>query len=297
MRDRFGARDPRSMMLRFHVQTAGSTLTAQQPDVNIVRTALQALAAVLGGAQSLHTNSRDEALALPTEESARIALRTQQIIAHESGVTNTVDPVGGSEHIEAVTDSIEQGVLDYLKRIDGAGGTLARHRDGLHPERNPECRLRLPAGDRGRQAHHCGGESLPARGQPRFADIPSRSRPRARSGGAATRGTRIPKPVHRGRAPGTSGGSRPRHGQPDALDLRCRRCPCHGRRNFRPPAAGLRRVPRALVLQRKWGGHSSPRRLFRRLDRLESRSAAKIDRPTVSRTEGRNRGYSLLPRR
>ena len=124
MRDRFHACDQRSWMLRFHVQTAGSTLTAQQPDVNIVRTALQALAAVLGGAQSLHTNSRDEALALPTEESARIALRTQQIIAYESGVTNTVDPVGGSRHIEALTDSIEQGVMEYLKRIDNLGGTL-----------------------------------------------------------------------------------------------------------------------------------------------------------------------------
>jgi len=124
MRDRFGARDARSQILRFHVQTAGSTLTAQQPDVNIVRTALQAMAAVLGGAQSLHTNSRDEALALPTEDSARIALRTQQIIAHETGVTNTVDPVGGSEFIESLTDSIEQGVNDYLKRIADAGGTL-----------------------------------------------------------------------------------------------------------------------------------------------------------------------------
>jgi methylmalonyl-CoA mutase, N-terminal domain len=124
MRDRFGAKDPRSTMLRFHVQTAGSTLTAQQPDVNIVRTALQAMAAVLGGAQSLHTNSRDEALALPTEESARIALRTQQIIAYESGITNTADPVGGSEAIEALTDSIERGVLEYLRRIDEMGGSL-----------------------------------------------------------------------------------------------------------------------------------------------------------------------------
>jgi methylmalonyl-CoA mutase N-terminal domain/subunit len=124
MRDRFGAKDPRSTMLRFHVQTAGSTLTAQQPDVNIVRTALQAMAAVLGGAQSLHTNSRDEALGLPSEESARIALRTQQIIAHESGVVNTVDPVGGSEAIEGLTDSIEKGVAEYLKRIDEIGGTL-----------------------------------------------------------------------------------------------------------------------------------------------------------------------------
>jgi methylmalonyl-CoA mutase N-terminal domain/subunit len=124
MRERFGAKDPRSTMLRFHVQTAGSTLTAQQPDVNIVRTALQAMAAVLGGAQSLHTNSRDEALSLPSEESARIALRTQQIIAYESGVVNTVDPVGGSEAIEELTDAIERGVTEYLKRIDEAGGTL-----------------------------------------------------------------------------------------------------------------------------------------------------------------------------
>ncbi|HEY1243177.1 MAG TPA: methylmalonyl-CoA mutase family protein [Bryobacteraceae bacterium] len=124
MRDRFGARDPRSMMLRFHAQTAGSSLTAQQPDVNIVRTAVEAMAAVLGGTQSLHTNSRDEALSLPTEESARIALRTQQIIASETGVINTADPTGGSHYIEELTDSIEQGARDYLKQIDDMGGTL-----------------------------------------------------------------------------------------------------------------------------------------------------------------------------
>lgn len=125
MRDRFGARNPRSMMLRFHAQTAGSTLTAQQPDVNVVRVAMQALAAVLGGAQSLHTNSKDEALSLPTEESARLALRTQQIIAYESGVTNTADPVGGSAYIERWTDDIERGARDYIERIDAMGGTLA----------------------------------------------------------------------------------------------------------------------------------------------------------------------------
>jgi methylmalonyl-CoA mutase N-terminal domain/subunit len=124
MRDRFGAKDPRSLALRFHVQTAGSTLTAQQPDVNIVRTAVQALAAVLGGAQSLHTNSRDEALSLPTEESARIALRTQQVIAYETGVTNTVDPAGGSQHIEALTDAMEQEAGEYIRRIDEMGGAL-----------------------------------------------------------------------------------------------------------------------------------------------------------------------------
>jgi methylmalonyl-CoA mutase N-terminal domain/subunit len=124
MRDRYGARNERSLKLRFHAQTAGCSLTWQQPYNNVVRTALQAMAAVLGGAQSLHTNSRDEALALPTEESARIALRTQQIIAHESGITNTVDPVGGSEYIEGLTDSIERGVHDYLRCIEDAGGTL-----------------------------------------------------------------------------------------------------------------------------------------------------------------------------
>ncbi len=124
MRDRFHARNPRSMTLRFHAQTAGSSLTAQQPDVNLIRTALQAMAAVLGGAQSLHTNSRDEALALPTEESARLALRTQQIIAAETGVTNTADPVGGSYYIEALTDRIEREVMAYLARIDGMGGAL-----------------------------------------------------------------------------------------------------------------------------------------------------------------------------
>jgi len=131
MKDRFGARNPKSMMLRFHTQTAGSTLTAQQPDVNVVRVALQALAAVLGGTQSLHTNSRDEALSLPTEESARLALRTQQIIAHETGVTNVADPVGGSFYIEQLTDEIERGAQDYLGRIDAVGGTLAAIENGF----------------------------------------------------------------------------------------------------------------------------------------------------------------------
>ncbi len=124
MKERFGARDPKSMMLRFHAQTAGSTLTAQQPDVNIVRVAYQALAAVLGGAQSLHTNSRDEALSLPTEDSARLALRTQQIIAYECGVTKTPDPLGGSAYIEEMTDRIEREAAEYLKHIEAMGGTL-----------------------------------------------------------------------------------------------------------------------------------------------------------------------------
>jgi len=124
MRDHFKAKNPKSQMLRFHSQTAGSTLTAQQPENNIVRTALQALAAVLGGTQSLHTNSFDEALALPTEQSARIALRTQQVIAYESGAPQTIDPLAGSYYIESLTDQIETGARAYLDKIDAMGGTL-----------------------------------------------------------------------------------------------------------------------------------------------------------------------------
>ena len=124
MRDRFQATAPRALMLRFHAQTAGSTLTAQQPDNNIVRVALQAMAAVLGGAQSLHTNSRDEALALPTEESVQIALRTQQIIAHETGVAAGIDPVGGAYAIEALTRDIEAGARAYLDQIEAMGGAV-----------------------------------------------------------------------------------------------------------------------------------------------------------------------------
>ncbi len=124
MRERFHAQDARSMMLRFHTQTAGSTLTAQQPDNNIVRTAYQALAAVLGGTQSLHTNSKDEALSLPTEASVRVALRTQQILAYESGVADVVDPLAGSYYIEYLTDAIERQAWDYIERIDALGGSV-----------------------------------------------------------------------------------------------------------------------------------------------------------------------------
>ncbi|MGI6363484.1 MAG: acyl-CoA mutase large subunit family protein [Bacillota bacterium] len=125
MRDRFGAKVEKSLLLRFHTQTAGCTLTAQQPDNNIVRVALQALAAVLGGTQSLHTNSRDEALALPSEDSVRIALRTQQILAHETGVADVVDPLGGSYYIESLTGQIAEKVREQLAKIDGMGGAVA----------------------------------------------------------------------------------------------------------------------------------------------------------------------------
>jgi methylmalonyl-CoA mutase N-terminal domain/subunit len=130
MKERFGAEDPRSMMLRFHTQTAGVTLTAQQPDNNLVRSALQALAAVLGGTQSLHVNSRDEALGLPTEESAQLSLRTQQIIAHESGVADVVDPLGGSYYIENLTDRLEEQAFQYIERIDQLGGAVSAIEQG-----------------------------------------------------------------------------------------------------------------------------------------------------------------------
>lgn len=130
MKERFGATNPRSLQLRFHTQTGGSTLTAQQPDNNVVRVTLQALAAVLGGTQSLHTNSRDEALALPTEDSARIALRTQQIIAYESGVANTVDPLGGSYYVESLTDAVEARAWQYIDYIDQLGGAVSAIEQG-----------------------------------------------------------------------------------------------------------------------------------------------------------------------
>ncbi len=131
MRERFGAQNPDSWKLRFHTQTGGSTLTAQQPDNNIVRVTLQALAAVLGGTQSLHTNSKDEALSLPTQHAVEVALRTQQIIAHESGVADTVDPLGGAYFIEALTDQIEQQAADYIEKIDALGGALRAVEEGF----------------------------------------------------------------------------------------------------------------------------------------------------------------------
>ncbi len=131
MRETFGAKNPRSWLMRFHAQTAGVSLTAQQPLNNVARVAIQALAAVLGGAQSLHTNSMDEALALPSEEAVTVALRTQQIIAHESGVTNTVDPLGGSFFVEALTDEMERQAYDYFRRIEQAGGVMRGIEEGF----------------------------------------------------------------------------------------------------------------------------------------------------------------------
>ena len=152
MKERFGARNPKSLMLRFHTQTGGSTLTAQQPENNIVRVAIQALAAVLGGTQSLHTNSRDEALALPTEASVRIALRTQQIIAHESGATETIDPLAGSYYVESQTDRIQKEAEAYIATIDSMGGAVKAIERGYIQQEIQDaayaCQMDIESGDR-----------------------------------------------------------------------------------------------------------------------------------------------------
>src|SRR5438445_10004190 len=145
LKERYGAKNPRSWLMRFHTQTAGVSLTAQQPEVNIIRTALEALAAVLGGTQSLHTNSFDEALALPTENAVRLALRTQQVIAHETGVVNTIDPLGGSYHVEELTNRMEELAYDYFRRIDELGGMVEAVKQGFPQREIAEASFRYQA--------------------------------------------------------------------------------------------------------------------------------------------------------
>ncbi len=190
MKERFGVTSPRAQQLRFHAQTAGSTLTAQQPDNNLVRVTVQALAAVLGGAQSLHCNSRDEALALPTEESATLALRTQQIIAHESGVANTVDPVGGSYEIESRTNEIEHDAGIVLNRIDAAGGTLAAIELGNDPAGNSGVGVPRAAGYRQRRITCGRRHPIPNRRGHYHSNLQHRSGNRARTAGARQPGAR-----------------------------------------------------------------------------------------------------------
>jgi methylmalonyl-CoA mutase N-terminal domain/subunit len=146
MRERFGATDPRSLALRFHTQTGGATLTAQQPENNIVRTALEAMAAVLGGTQSLHTNSFDEALALPSEPAAKIALRTQQVLGYETGVAETVDPLGGSYYVEALTDELEGLARDLLEQVDAIGGAVAAIEAGFYQDAIHDAAYRIQRG-------------------------------------------------------------------------------------------------------------------------------------------------------
>ena len=187
LRETFGARNPRSWLMRFHTQTAGVSLTAQQPLNNIVRTAIEALAGVLGGTQSLHTNSYDEALALPSEEAVRIALRTQQVIAHETGVTNTVDPLGGSYFVEALTDELEARAYEYFRQDRRAG----RHGRGgqarLPAARDRRRGVRAPARDRPRRADRGRRQRLPRGRRRRARDPAHRSRRSSASRSAACR--------------------------------------------------------------------------------------------------------------
>ena len=145
MREKYGAKDPRSWLMRFHTQTAGVSLTAQQPEVNLVRTAIEALAAVLGGTQSLHTNSYDEALALPTEHAVRLALRTQQVIAHETGVVNTIDPLGGSYYVEHLTNELERQAYEYFDRIEKLGGVVEAIKENFFQQEIAEASFRYQA--------------------------------------------------------------------------------------------------------------------------------------------------------
>ncbi len=161
MRERFGATNPRAIALRFHAQTGGSTLTAQQPESNVVRVAIQALSAVCGGAQSIHTNSFDEALALPSEHAARIALRTQQILAHEAGTTDTADPLGGSYYIEAFTAELEQRAQELIDRVDGLGGAVAAIEQGFVQARDRGIGLPLPVRGRVGRAHRRRRQRVP----------------------------------------------------------------------------------------------------------------------------------------
>ena len=241
MRERFGARDPRSLMLRFHAQTAGSMLTAQQPENNIVRVTVQALAAVLGGCQSLHTNSMDEALALPTERAVRIALRTQQILAFESGVADTVDPLGGSFAVERLTRDIEEAAEVYIKRIDELGGSVAaigymqrEIQDAAYRwQREVEDKARVVVGVNDFVTDEVAAvQPLPARcrgggGARRAAGPPARDA-RRRSGRAGA---------------GRAGDGRPRPRQPDAAPGGGRRGLGDARRDLRAPARGVRRAP------------------------------------------------------
>ena len=211
MKERFGATNPRSMMCRFHVQTAGSSLTAQSIDNNVVRTTIQALSAVLGGAQSLHTNSRDEALALPTEEAARLALRTQQILAYEAGVTETPDPLAGSYYVESLTNELEAAAWAYLDEIESMGGTLAAIERGFQQREIQEAAYRvqraIDTGESGRRRR----EPLHRRRARHAAHPPDRSEEERRQVDRV-RTVRAERSAEVGRRHGRAGAGRRRDG-------------------------------------------------------------------------------------
>ncbi len=241
MRETFGAKNPRSWQMRFHSQTAGVSLTAQQPLNNIVRTAIEALAGVLGGTQSLHTNSYDEALALPTEEAVTIALRTQQVIAHETGVTNTVDPLGGSYFVEALTDEMEQRAYEYFAKIDELGGMVRGGQAQLSPARDRRRRIYPSAGDRRGGTRRGRGQQVPRSG--READSHAARRPGARRQAdrpAAERSRQARRRRCRAHPPGAARGRGAPTAQPDGGAPALRPRPRLRGRDRGVSAAGLR---------------------------------------------------------
>ena len=241
-----GRPNPRSMVCRFHVQTAGSSLTAQSIDNNVVRTTIQALAAVLGGAQSLHTNSRDEALALPTEEAARLALRTQQILAYEAGVTETPDPLAGSYYVESLTNELEAAAWAYLDEIEAMGGTLAAIEGGFQQRQIQEAAYRV------QRAIESGDQVVVGVNRFRDDEVHTPAAPADRPGRRAPPGRAGPAGPGRALGGGLDGGDGPSWSavargrrQPDAADPRRGPGLRHGRRDQRPPAGRLGRAPRA----------------------------------------------------
>ena len=243
MRHRFKAEDPRSWILRFHTQTAGVSLTAQQPDNNVVRSAMQALAAILGGTQSLHVNSRDEALALPTEESAMLSLRTQQLLAYESGVADVVDPLGGSYYVESLTDELEAKALEYMDRIDDMGGAVTALEAGYQMREITETAYRhqreVESGDRtivGVNAYV--DESPPLEG---LLKVDEESQRQQVEGLINLRQDRDSQRSQRALGPAGRGG--PQRRQHYACHSRMRRVLLHPWRNMPNPPPSLRRVP------------------------------------------------------
>ena len=242
MKERFGAKSERSWQMRFHTQTAGSTLTAQQPQVNIARVTLQALAAVLGGTQSLHTNAWDEALALPTEESALLALRTQQVIAYESGAVDTVDPLAGSYYVEHITDDIEARAGEYLERIAELGGMLKAIESGFVQKEILESAYRYARALEEKKEIVVGVNAFRAAGAADHGDSADRSRSRERAGGARKGTARAPQPAEGGRsAPRGGAGRGPRRQHHGAAGGSAGRA-CHAGRGRRAAAAAFRRI-------------------------------------------------------
>ena len=245
LRERYGARNPRSWLMRFHTQTAGVSLTAQQPEVNIVRTALEALAAVLGGTQSLHTNSFDEALALPTEDAVRIALRTQQVIAHETGVVNTIDPLGGSYYVEHLTNTLEAEAYEYFDRIEKLGGVVEAIKENFFQREIAEASFRYQSEVEAKQRIVVGVNRYELENEPppEILRIDPALETEQIERVQALRG-----PARRERrecgAGAAEGGRRARGSEPDAADHRSRPRLRHDGRDVRRPARGLGHLAR-----------------------------------------------------